>query len=163
MDLPRSRCSLSEMDKKMNEYLQLIAAFSGSAGFALAYNFRGKKHILTAGLGGAAGWLCYLIVLHASGNEYLAGFTGTVLCSFYSEAAARFLKTPATGLLIVSSIPMIPGASLYRCMQYLLRSEMELFELEGSYTVLFASCMAAGFVFSGTLIHLIRSTNREAA
>ena len=48
----------------MNEYIQVLAAFTGSAGFALAYNFREKKHILTAGLGGAAGWLCYLIVFH---------------------------------------------------------------------------------------------------
>ena len=145
----------------MNEYIQVLAAFTGSAGFALAYNFREKKHILTAGLGGAAGWLCYLIVFHISGNEYLAGFAGTVLCSFYSEAAARFLKTPATGLLIVTSLPMIPGASLYRCMQHLLRSETELFRQEGSYTVLFATCMAAGFVFSGIVVHLIRNVKKD--
>ena len=145
----------------MNEYLQVIAAFSGSAGFALAYNFRDKKHILTAGFGGAAGWLCYLVVLHISGNQYLAGFAGTVLCAFYSEAAARFLKTPATGLLILTSIPMIPGSSLYRCMRHLLRSEMELFRQEGSYTVLFATCMASGFVFSGILVHLMRMAEEK--
>ena len=145
----------------MNSYLQLIAAFFGSAGFALAYNFRGKKHILTAGLGGLAGWLCYLIVLHIHGNEYLAGYLGTVLVSLYSEVAARFLKTPATGLLIVTSIPMIPGASLYRCMQHLLRSESTLFRTEGTYTVLFASCMAAGFVTAGILVHLLQNIQKE--
>ena len=140
----------------MNEYLQLIAAFTGSAGFALAYNFRGTGHILMAGFGGFLGWLCYLTVLHASGNGYLAGYTGTLLVCFYSEIAAMILRTPATGLLIVTSIPMIPGASLYRCMRCLLLSQSALFRQEGTYTVLFASCMAAGFVTSAVLLRLIR-------
>ena len=145
----------------MNDYIQLTAAFFGSAGFAMAYNFRRKKQVLMAGFGGAAGWLCYLIVLQLTANEYLAGFSGTVLVSLYSEIAARILKTPATGLLIVTSIPMIPGASLYRCMQHLLRSESELFRAEGTYTVLSASCMAAGFVVSGILVHLIRNARTD--
>ncbi len=138
--------------------LQLIAAFSGSAGFALAYNFRQAKHVLMAGFGGFAGWLCYLLVFPVTGNGYLAGFTGTIVVSLYSELAAKVLKTPATGLLIVTSIPMIPGASLYRCMQYLLLSDTVMFRQEGTYTVLFASSMAAGFVTSAVLVHLIRST-----
>ena len=138
----------------MNEYLQIIAAFTGSAGFALAYNFRKAKHILTAGLGGSLGWLCYLIILRLTGNGYLAGYTGTVLVSAYSEIAARALKTPSTGFLIVTSIPMIPGAALYRCMRCLLLSQMDLFRSEGTYTVLFASCMAAGFVTATIIIHL---------
>ena len=94
----------------MNEYLQLIAAFTGSAGFALAYNFRGRRHMLMAGLGGFLGWLCYLTVYHISGNGYLAGYTGTVLVSLYSEAAARILRTPATGLLIVTSMFGFPSS-----------------------------------------------------
>ncbi len=145
----------------MNESFQLIAAFTGSAGFALAYNFRGARHILMAGFGGFLGWLCYLLVMHASGNEYLAGYAGTLLVSVYSEIAAKVLRTPATGLLIVTSIPMIPGAALYRCMRHLLLSESALFRQEGTYTVLFASSMAAGFVTSAILFQLIRSANRE--
>lgn len=140
----------------MNECIQLLAAFSGSAGFAMAYNFRGPKSVLTAGFGGFAGWLCYLILFRISGNGYLAGYVGTLLVSVYSEAAARFLKTPATGLLIVTSIPMIPGAALYRCMRCLLLSQTAQFRLEGTYTVLFASCMAAGFVTSAVLSHMFR-------
>ncbi len=146
----------------MNESLQLIAAFAGSAGFALAYNFRGTRHILMAGFGGFLGWLCYLTVLHAAGNEYLAGYAGTLLVSVYSEIAAKVLRTPATGLLIVTSIPMIPGAALYRCMRHLLLSEGAMFRQEGTYTVLFASSMAAGFVTSAILFQLIRSTYRES-
>ena len=144
-----------------NEYLQLIAAFTGSAGFALAYNFRGRRHILMAGLGGFLGWLCYLTVYHISGNGYLAGYTGTVLVSLYSEAAARILRTPATGLLIVTSIPMIPGAALYRCMHSLLLSQISQFRKEGLYTILFASCMAAGFVTVTILFRLLFNSDRD--
>lgn len=146
----------------MNAYLQLLAAFAGSAGFALAYNFRGKKYVLAAGFGGFAGWLCYLILQHITGNEYLSGYLSTVLVSLYAQTAAYFLKSPATGLLIVASIPMIPGASLYRCMQDLLRSETALFREEGTYTVLFASCMAAGFVTADLLVRLIRSAKNDS-
>lgn len=146
----------------MNESLQLIAAFTGSAGFALAYNFRGTRHILMAGFGGFLGWLCFLTVLHASGNEYLAGYTGTMMVCVYSEIAAKILLTPATGLLIVTSIPMIPGAALYRCMRHLLLSQTALFRQEGTYTVLFASSMAAGFVTSAVLFQLIRSAGKDA-
>ena len=145
----------------MNETLQLITAFTGSAGFALAYNFRGIRHVLTAGFGGFAGWLCYLAVFRITGNGYLAGYAGTVLVSVYSETAAHILKTPATGLLIVTSIPMIPGAALYRSMHHLLLSDMAQFRAEGTYTVLFASCMAAGFVTAAILIQLIRASQRE--
>ena len=145
----------------MNELIQLTAAFTGSAGFALAYNFRGSRHVLAAGFGGFLGWLCYLLVFHFTRNPYLAGYSGTVLVSVYSEAAARVLLTPATGLLIVTSIPMIPGGSLYNCMRHMLLSEKVLFQAEGTHTVLFASCMAAGFVTSAGLIHLLRA-GREA-
>ena len=145
----------------MNESIQLIAAFTGSAGFAMAYNFRGAKAVLTAGLGGCAGWLCYLLVLHFTGSNYLAGYAGTVLVSIYSELAARFLRAPATGFLIVTSIPMIPGASLYRCMQHLLLSETALFRREGIETILFASCMAAGFITSAVCVHLLGSLRKD--
>ena len=139
----------------MTQLIQLTAAFTGSAGFALAYRFRKKWQILASGLGGCLGWLIYLLVSHAGGNEFLAGFVGTVAVSFYSEAAARLLKTPATGFLITTSIPMIPGAALYRCMYHLLLSQPEQFRAEGEYTLLFASCMAAGFVSAAVLVQIL--------
>ena len=145
----------------MNEILQLAAAFMGSAGFALAYHFRKPKHILAAGFGGFLGWLCYLLIFRFSGNGYLAGYFATVLVSIYAEIAARILKTPATGFLIVTSIPMIPGAALYRSMQYLLLAQTDSFRTEGAYTIIFASCMAAGFVTTSILVHLISGLFRN--
>ena len=140
----------------MTQFIQLAAAFSGSAGFALAYHFREKRQILASGIGGCFGWLIFLLVCHTGGNDFLAGFVATVAVSFYSEAAARLLKTPATGFLITTSIPMIPGASLYRCMHHLLLSHTEQFRAAGEYALLFASCMAAGFVSAALLVQILR-------
>ena len=145
----------------MKEILQLLAAFTGSAGFALAYHFRDRKHVLAAGLGGFAGWLCYLAVLRLTANGYLAGYAGTVLAAIWSEAAARVLRVPATGFLIVTSIPMIPGAALYRCMRSLFLADMKLFRQEGAYAVLFASCMAAAFITVTVFVHLAGSARRD--
>ncbi len=143
------------------ELLQLITAFTGSAGFAFAFNFRRKKHILTAAFGGFLGWFCYLLIFHSFSNGYLAGYLSTVAVSFYASFAARVLRTPATGLLTVSSIPMIPGASLYRCMHHLMLSELEQFHSQGLHTVLFASSMAAGFVTAAMVVHLFQSRTRK--
>lgn len=139
----------------MKEVIQLAAAFFGSAGFALVYNLQGFKNVLTAAAGGFLGYLVYLSVRHLSGNDFLSAYTATVAVSFYSEGAARLLKSPATGFLIITSIPMMPGASLYRCMNSLLLGKTALFEEEGSYTLLFASCMAAGFVTSTLLLRIL--------
>lgn len=139
------------------EYLQLAAAFAGSAGFALAYNFRGTKHILAAGAGGSAGWLFFLFISHITGNTFFAGYAATVLVSLYSELAAIILKAPSTGFLIVTSIPMIPGSSLYLTMQHLLRAEFDQFRERGIHTLLFASSMAAGFVTAAIAVHLMRN------
>lgn len=44
----------------MNPYIQIIAAFFGSLGFALLFNLRGQWLFFTA-LGGGLSWCVYLI------------------------------------------------------------------------------------------------------
>ena len=44
----------------MNPYIQIIAAFFGSLGFALLFNLRGQWLFFTA-LGGGLSWCIYLI------------------------------------------------------------------------------------------------------
>ena len=139
----------------MKEVCQLIAAFAGSAGFALFYNLHGLKNLLTAAFGGLLGWLVFLFIKHVSENEFLAAYTATVSGSLYSEGCARLLKSPATGFLIITAIPMVPGAPLYRCMNSLLLGSIYRFREEGTYTLLFASCMAAGFVSATLLVRIL--------
>jgi uncharacterized membrane protein YjjB (DUF3815 family) len=130
----------------MTQFIQLAAAFSGSAGFALAYHFREKRQILASGIGGCFGWLIFLLVCHTGGNDFLAGFVATVAVSFYSEAAARLLKTPASTFCIIWLLPLVPGGALYYTMTYGLAGEWTLFAEKAIYTVELAAALSLGIV-----------------
>ncbi len=125
--------------------LQLTAAFTGALSFAFLFNMHRKK-ALVAALGGALAWLCYLTLFRMTKGEILSAYLATVIISFYAEFMARIMKSPATVFLIIGSIPLYPGASLYRTMNYLMQKDYSAFRLTGLSTILFSSAMAAGFV-----------------
>ena len=61
----------------MNPYIQIIAAFFGSLGFALLFNLRGQWLFFTA-LGGGLSWCIYLIsgsfISHYERQYFAAAF-----------------------------------------------------------------------------------------
>lgn len=61
----------------MNPYIQIIAAFFGSLGFALLFNLRGRWLFFTA-LGGGLSWCIYLIsgsfISHYERQYFAAAF-----------------------------------------------------------------------------------------
>jgi uncharacterized membrane protein YjjB (DUF3815 family) len=65
-------------------------------------------------------------------------------------------KTPSTVFIIVGLIPLVPGASLYRCMEaFATKNEIQGVRI-AVYTLLFAACMSAGVVLMTTMFRLIR-------
>ena len=79
----------------MNPYIQIIAAFFGSLGFALLFNLRGQWLFFTA-LGGGLSWCVYLIsgsfISHYERQYFAAAF----FLGIYSELMARKTKSPST-------------------------------------------------------------------
>ena len=80
----------------MNPYIQIIAAFFGSLGFALLFNLRGQWLFFTA-LGGGLSWCVYLIsgsfISHYERQYFAAAF----FLGIYSELMARKTKSPLSG------------------------------------------------------------------
>ena len=139
----------------MNEFIQLMAALFGSLGFAMIFNIHGKK-LIWAAFGGFYVWAIYLLWQHIFGSDdYISAFAASSLLTLYAELMARWHKTPVTVFLVSGSIPLIPGASLYRTMNWLMGNHTLLFRRDSIYTILFATSMAAGITATTLIFRMI--------
>ena len=96
--------------------LLCFGAFLGCTGFSILFNIHGPGMLLCT-LGGIAAYAVYALTLSAGFAPGTAFFVGTAFSALYSEIMARVRKYPAICYLVVSIIPLIPGASLYYTMQ----------------------------------------------
>lgn len=130
--------------------LQLVTAAAGSVGFALVFNIQ-KEKLIWAALGGLLSWASYLLLKAAGVPEYACGFLAAAITTAYSELMARVTGTPAIVFIMVCTVPLIPGAALYRSMDALMHSRVEDARSYGLYALLFAASMAAGIVLTTLL------------
>lgn len=137
----------------MQEGIQLLAALLGSLGFSALFNIRGKK-LMFAAIGGFLAWGVYLGVENMTDNPYLCGFVSSVMLTLYAECMARVHKTPVTVFLVAAAIPLIPGAGLYRSMNYLMQGMWEKATRESVYTLLFAASMSAGITVTTVIFRM---------
>ena len=135
--------------------LQLATAFVGSLGFAMLFHVK-KERLLLASLGGLLAWGVYLLVGQVSDQEVVRYFVASVILTVYAETLARLVKCPATLFIVTASIPLIPGGSLYRTMQYFMMNDLEAFSLQGLTTVLLAVAIAAGMLLPTAIFQLGR-------
>lgn len=137
----------------MNEIIQLLVSFTGSLGFAALFNIHGKK-LWFAALGGCLSWAVYLAAGIWTASPYICGFWSTVVITLYAECMARIHRTPVTVFLVSATIPLIPGAALYRTMNWMMMQEWDKFRADGTYTILFAASMAAGMTLTTILFRM---------
>ncbi len=125
--------------------LQLATAFLGSLGFAMLFHVK-KERLLLASLGGLLAWGIYLLMGRVSDQEVVRYFVASVILTVYAETLARLVKCPATLFIVTASIPLIPGGSLYRTMQYFMMNDLGAFSLQALTTVLLAVAIAVGML-----------------
>ena len=93
-------------------FLPCLYAFVGCVAFAVSFNIHGREIPISA-LGGAVGWLVYLLFKPLWGvlpAIFLATFA--VLC--ISRFSAVQLRCPATIFLIAGIFPLVPGLGIYQ-------------------------------------------------
>lgn len=127
-----------------------LLVFASSVAFGIVFNLRGKRLFLAA-LGGTIGWAVYLISDGIYTNDVPQYFLAAVAVSTYSEIMARTVKIPATVFLVISSIPLVPGASIYFTMKSCISGEIYPFIEKLMYTFGVAGAIALG-VFAVTSI-----------
>lgn len=130
-------------------WLQLLGSFIGCVGFTFVFNVQGFGGFLCAA-GGILVWGTYWLTLHLGGSDLVGYFCATVVSGIYSEVMARIRKYPALSYLVISLLPLIPGASVYYTMTYAVQGDMASFASTGTHTIALAGVMAAGILLVST-------------
>lgn len=133
--------------------LELCAAFIGSLGFVFTFNIHGAGSLLCAA-GGIVTWLTYRVAQGAY-SDIAAYFIATMTASLYAEILARIRKYPTISYLVVSLIPLIPGAGVYYTVNHIVRGDMNLAASEGTTTLSIAGAIAVGILLVSTLYRLV--------
>ena len=102
--------------------LQILGPFLAVVAFCFILNTP-RRHILFAGLTGAAGWALYLVLGSRGLNTGAATFFSGCLVSLCGQLLARVLKTPVTIFVIPGILPLVPGAGMYHIVDSMLRSD----------------------------------------
>lgn len=126
----------------MEELLSCLYAFGGCAAFCIIFEMRRWQFILSAA---AIGMIARVVCVVLSGiSEVFQLLLATIVTAILAEVFARILKTPATVLLIIGIVPLVPGGGLYYTMEALLNGDMPLFVQNGFSTLAAAGAIAVG-------------------
>ena len=108
----------------MDVYLPCFYGFVACMAVCIVFNVRGKRIFFTS-LGGAIGWLVYLLFRPLQ-NDIVQFFIATVAITVYSEIMARIHKVPVTGYLLIALLPMVPGGGIYYTMEYCIAGNTQI-------------------------------------
>lgn len=138
--------------------LQIICAFIATLGFGILFNVR-DKNLFFASLGGALGWLAYLISMNINGSVMLSTFIASLVISIYAEIFSRVLKNPVTMFLICALIPLAPGSGMYYTILAAVQGDIMQSLNKGIETLSVAGLIALGIITVSTLSRLIQRIN----
>ncbi len=130
-----------------------FVSFVACAGFVLVFNIHGKGSLLCA-IGGAITWGAYCLAQKLGCGNYLCCFIATCTAAVFSEAMARVRKYPAISYLVISLLPLIPGAGIYYTALSAIRGNMAQAVQHGLSTLCTAGVMAAGILVISTGVRM---------
>ena len=136
-------------------FLPCLWAGLACAGFCLILNVRSGVLICCAG--GALGWLVYLLASLLEAGDLLANFLAAAAISVFAELMARLRRCPVTGYLLISCLPLVPGAGIYRTMEFSLQGNTDQFLETGLHTLGIAVCLALGVLAVSSAVHMVQT------
>lgn len=146
--------------------VQLATALTGSLGFAVLFNARGRN-LVWASLGGLLSWGVYLAWGLVYASDPTCYFVAALVLTIYAEIMARVRRTPVTVFLVAGTIPLIPGGSLYHTMSYAVAARWAEALHAALTTLLLAVAIAAGILACMVLWNIgllaLRSLRRRTA
>lgn len=141
--------------------LPCLWAFLACAGFCLIFNVRTWTGALLCCIGGVVGWLVYLLMMSACGNDLIANFVAAMAFSIYSEIMARIRKCPVTGYLLVSFFPLVPGAGIYYTMLHAMHGDTAAALEQGMHTLGIACCLALGVLVVSSAVRMLTAHRKN--
>ena len=139
---------------------QAAAVFIGCSGFCILFNVHGRG-ILLADIGGMLSWMVYLLCTALGCDVYAANLFAAVFAALYSETMARVRKCPAVNYLVISTLPMLPGAGVYYTMSLGLEGRMMDSVAKGLETVGVAGSLAVGILLVSTVFRLFSHRGKK--
>ena len=143
-------------------WAQGLATFVACLGFVILFNVHDWGSVLCA-LGSALTWIVYLLCSRAGGSVYSANFFSEVVAAVYSEGMGRLRKCPVTSYLVISSIPLLPGAGIYYTMSIGLSGEVQEALQKGLETAGIAGSLAVGILLVSTVFRAVNARKRRAS
>ena len=140
--------------------LDITTCILGTFGFSVLLRVSKQKLIYTV-LGGAISASLSYFLLQKGYGIFTATFFAMVAICIYSELLARIIKAPANIILLPSTIPLLPGGSLYYTVSYLLHSDKESFLIYAKETILTGAGIALGAIFISILITFITDIKKQ--
>lgn len=123
----------------------VISGLLGSLGFALIFGVS-KKHMPYALIPSLLSCLAFELVTIAGASMFIAAFVGAALAASYSDIMAHRIKTPATVMIIIGIIPLVPGARLYYTMEGIVQSNIAKTSKFGGEALMIAAGIAVGII-----------------
>lgn len=130
-----------------------LYSFISCFAFSVLYNVRGIR-LIEAAFGGALGKFAY--EMSVSGGMIAQFFISGVVVALYAEIMARISKCPVMVFLIVSVLPLVPGAAVYNAMASLYESNMEAFYQFGNTALLGAGSIALAILMVSSTVRIFK-------
>ena len=140
--------------------VQTISAFLAVVCFGLLLEMP-QRYLLDAGVVGGAAWLVYLLTAQWTGSNIMAAFASTLVVACISHVFARLFKAPVTVFLVAGILPAVPGASIYRCVFYVIRSGSSLATFYFVETLQIAGAIAIAIFIMDSIFRLIQDNEKR--
>lgn len=132
-----------------------FCAFMACEGFTLIFNIHGAGKLI-GGLGGALGWLVYLL----AGSTIFAAFLAACAIGIFSEIMSRVRLCPVTCYILVALLPLVPGGGIYYAMRYCVTGNTQAFLDTLLHTFGIAAALAVGAMLVSSLFRAISRPQR---
>ena len=140
----------------MIHYLILFCAvLVGTFGFGVIFGIK-PKHLPAATLLGGLTYTVFYLIDLATPDLFLSNLAAAFFAGIAAFALAVFYRAPAVTFSAIGVIPLVPGGALYYMMYGLIAGDTDLFRTQSGVALRVGLGIAAGIVFSSTVIGLIR-------
>lgn len=140
--------------------IQTVGAFFAVASFTRILELP-RRFVGWYGTAGALCWLVYLTARDAAGSKILAAFLASLAVAVFSHVAARILKAPVTVFLIPGILPLVPGASIYNSVYYIIQDSQTQSSYYLAETLQIAGAIAMAVFLVDSVFHLLRHRRRK--
>ena len=142
-------------------WAQAVMIFVACTGFFILFNVHDWGSILCA-LGGVFTWMTYLLCRDLGMSIYSMNFFAAVVSALYAEILARSRKYPVTSYLVISLLPLVPGAGIYYTMSLGLGGDVQAAVHKGLETAGVAGSIAVAILLVSTIFRLVTAQNGKS-